>query len=149
MRKQFNFTVLIHLVTKIFFFRLGSLLKSIWLLTIWATASRNQEIWWQKKDKHMFTSYLYHVTIISNTLRDFVINLFWNVFPIMFSNRFKYKSPSNDITRIWILSKKNLFKFNVLRKKNSSIWICDVTSLLTRKKHYHYTFSGIYIGITI
>lgn len=65
----------------------------------------------------MFTSYLYHVTIISNTLRDFVINLFWNVFPIMFSNRFKYKSPSNDITRIWILSKKNLFKFNVLRKK--------------------------------
>lgn len=65
----------------------------------------------------MFTSYLYHVTIISNTLRDFVINLFWNVFPIMLSNRFKYKSPSNDITRIWILSKKNLFKFNVLRKK--------------------------------
>lgn len=65
----------------------------------------------------MFTSYLYHVTIISNTLRDFVINLFWNVFPIMFSNRFKYKSPSNDITRIWIISKKNLFKFNVLRKK--------------------------------
>lgn len=96
----------------------------------------------------MFTSYLYHVTIISNTLRDFVINLFWNVFPIMFSNRFKYKSPSNDITRIWIISKKNLFKFNVLRKKNSSIWICDVTSLLTRKNHYHYTFSGIYIGIT-
>lgn len=69
------------------------------------------------KDKHMFTSYLYHVTIISNTLRDFVINLFWNVFPIMFSNRFKYKSPSNDITRIWIISKKNLFKFNVLGKK--------------------------------
>lgn len=65
----------------------------------------------------MFTSYLYHVTIISNTLRDLVINLFWNVFPIMFSYRFKYKSPSNDITRIWILSKKNLFKFNVLRKK--------------------------------
>lgn len=65
----------------------------------------------------MFTSYLYHVTIISNTLRDFVINLFWNVFPIMFSNRFKYKSPSNDITRIWIISKKNLFKFNVLGKK--------------------------------
>lgn len=93
----------------------------------------------------MFTSYLYHVTIISNTLRDFVINLFWNVFPIMFSNRFKYKSPSNDITRIWIISKKNLFKFNVLRKKNSSIWICDVTSLLTRKKHYHYTnIRGIY-----
>lgn len=90
----------------------------------------------------MFTSYLYHVTIISNTLRDFVINLFWNVFPIMFSNRFKYKSPSNDITRIWILSKKNLFKFNVLRKKNSSIWICDVTSLLTQKKLY--IFRDIY-----
>lgn len=93
----------------------------------------------------MFTSYLYHVTIISNTLRDFVINLFWNVFPIMFSNRFKYKSPSNDITRIWIISKKNLFKFNVLRKKNSSIWICDVTSLLTRKKTLPlYIFRGIY-----
>lgn len=93
----------------------------------------------------MFTSYLYHVTIISNTVRDFVINLFWNVFPIMFSNRFKYKSPSNDITRIWIISKKNLFKFNVLRKKNSSIWICDVTSLLTRKKTLPlYIFRGIY-----
>lgn len=93
----------------------------------------------------MFTSYLYHVTIISNTLRDFVINLFWNVFPVMFSNRFKYKSPSNDITRIWIISKKNLFKFNVLRKKNSSIWICDVTSLLTRKKTLPlYNFRDIY-----
>lgn len=93
----------------------------------------------------MFTSYLYHVTIISNTLRDFVINLFWNVFPIMFSNRFKYKSPSNDITRIWIISKKNLFKFNVLRKKNSSIWICDVTSLLTQKKTLPlYIFRDIY-----
>lgn len=94
----------------------------------------------------MFTSYLYHVTIISNTLRDFVINLFWNVFPIMFSNRFKYKSPSNDITRIWILSKKNLFKFNVLRKKNSSIWIRDVTSLLTRKKHYRDIYWNNYIN---
>lgn len=93
----------------------------------------------------MFTSYLYHVTIISNTVRDFVINLFWNVFPIMFSNRFKYKSPSNDITRIWIISKKNLFKFNVLRKKNSSIWICDVTSLLTQKKTLPlYIFRDIY-----
>lgn len=93
----------------------------------------------------MFTSYLYHVTIISNTLRDFVINLFWNVFPIMFSNRLKYKSPSNDITRIWIISKKNLFKFNVLRKKNSSIWICDVTSLLTQKKTLPlYIFRDIY-----
>lgn len=70
------------------------------------------------KDKYMFMLYLYYVIIIFNILRDFVINLFWNVFFIMFLNRFKYKSFLNDIMRIWILSKKNLFKFNVLRKKN-------------------------------
>lgn len=66
----------------------------------------------------MFMLYLYYVIIIFNILRDFVINLFWNVFFIMFLNRFKYKSFLNDIMRIWIISKKNLFKFNVLRKKN-------------------------------
>lgn len=70
------------------------------------------------KDKYMFMLYLYYVIIIFNILRDFVINLFWNVFFIMFLNRFKYKSFLNDIMRIWIISKKNLFKFNVLRKKN-------------------------------
>lgn len=92
----------------------------------------------------MFTSYLYHVTIISNTLRDFVINLFWNVFPIMFSYRFKYKSPSNDITRIWIISKKNLFKFNVLRKKNSSIWIRCYFFVDSKKTLPLYIFRDIY-----
>lgn len=96
------------------------------------------------KDKHMFTSYLYHVTIISNTLRDLIINLFWNVFPIMFSYRFKYKSPSNDITRIWIISKKNLFKFNVLRKKNSSIWIRCYFFVDSKKTLPLYIFRGIY-----
>lgn len=70
------------------------------------------------KDKYMFMLYLYYVIIIFNILRDFVINLFWNVFFIMFLNRFKYKSFLNDIMRIWIISKKYLFKFNVLRKKN-------------------------------
>lgn len=70
------------------------------------------------KDKYMFMLYLYYVIIIFNILRDFVINLFWNVFFVMFLNRFKYKSFLNDIMRIWIISKKNLFKFNVLRKKN-------------------------------
>lgn len=70
------------------------------------------------KDKYMFMLYLYYVIIIFNILRDFIINLFWNVFFIMFLNRFKYKSFLNDIMRIWIISKKNLFKFNVLRKKN-------------------------------
>lgn len=70
------------------------------------------------KDKYMFMLYLYYVIIIFNILRDFVINLFWNVFFIMFLNRFKYKSFLNVIMRIWIISKKNLFKFNVLRKKN-------------------------------
>lgn len=70
------------------------------------------------KDKYMFMLYLYYVIIIFNILRDFVINLFWNVFFIMFLNRLKYKSFLNDIMRIWIISKKNLFKFNVLRKKN-------------------------------
>lgn len=70
------------------------------------------------KDKYMFMLYLYYVIIIFNILRDFVINLFWNVFFIMFLNRFKYKRFLNDIMRIWIISKKNLFKFNVLRKKN-------------------------------
>lgn len=70
------------------------------------------------KDKYMFMLYLYYVIIIFNILRDFVINLFWNVFFIMFLYRFKYKSFLNDIVSIWIISKKNLFKFNVLRKKN-------------------------------
>lgn len=70
------------------------------------------------KDKYMFMLYLYYVIIIFNILRDFVINLFWNVFFIMFLNRFKYKSFLNDIVSIWIISKKKLFKFNVLRKKN-------------------------------
>lgn len=70
------------------------------------------------KDKYMFMLYLYYVIIIFNILRDFVINLFWNVFFIIILNRFKYKSFLNDIMRIWIISKKNLFKFNVLRKKN-------------------------------
>lgn len=82
------------------------------------------------KDKYMFMLYLYYVIIIFNILRDFVINLFWNVFFIMFLNRFKYKSFLNDIMRIWIISKKNLFKFNVLRKKNLFIWICNVIFLL-------------------
>lgn len=70
------------------------------------------------KDKYMFMLYLYYVIIIFNILRDFVINLFWNVFFIMFLYRFKYKSFLNDIVSIWIISKKKLFKFNVLRKKN-------------------------------
>lgn len=70
------------------------------------------------KDKYMFMLYLYYVIIIFNILRDFIINLFWNVFFIMFLYRFKYKSFLNDIVSIWIISKKKLFKFNVLRKKN-------------------------------
>lgn len=82
------------------------------------------------KDKYMFMLYLYYVIIIFNILRDFVINLFWNVFFIMFLYRFKYKSFLNDIVSIWIISKKKLFKFNVLRKKNLFIWICNVIFLL-------------------